>query len=96
MLCIDDPEWAETHTKLVSQDAPRYAELRDREQIRARMLFFTLWLNVGGCASYDAGPQFLRSYPLVWAEIRRMAALGVQRSVRTRCKLPDRGKTFHK
>lgn len=80
MLCIDDPERAETYTKLVSEDAPRYAELSDREQILARMLFFALWPNGGGHPSYDAGLQFLRSYPLACAEIRQLAALGVQRS----------------
>lgn len=80
MLCIDDPERAETYTKLVSEDAPRCAELSDREQILARMLFFALWPNGGGHTSYDAGLQFLRSYPLVCAEIQQLAALGVQRS----------------
>lgn len=80
MLCIDDPERAETYTKLVSEDAPRYAELSDREQILARMLFFALWPNGGGHKSYNAGLQFLRSYPLVCAEIQQLAALGVHRS----------------
>lgn len=80
MLCIDDPERAETYTNLVSENAPRYDELSDREQMLARMLFFALWPNGGGHTSYDAGLDFLRSYPLVCAEIRQLAALGVQRS----------------
>ena len=71
---------AETYTKLVAEDAPRYEELSAREQILARMLFFALWPNGGKHASYDDGLQFLRSYPLVCAEIRQLAALGVQRS----------------
>ncbi|YCQ17391.1 DUF3427 domain-containing protein [Arthrobacter sp. Z1-15] len=79
MLCIDDPERAETYTKLVSENAPRYEELSDREQILARMLFFALWPKGGGHESYDAGLQLLRGYPLVCAEIRQLAALGVHR-----------------
>jgi hypothetical protein len=52
----------------------------DRKQILARMLFFALWPNGGGHTSYDAGLHFLRRYPLVCVEIRKLAALGVQRS----------------
>ncbi|MET4060151.1 superfamily II DNA or RNA helicase/HKD family nuclease [Arthrobacter sp. UYP6] len=80
MLCIDDPERAETYSRLVSDGAPRYKELSGREQTLARMLFFALWPSGGGLASYDEGLDILRSYPLVCAEIRQLAALGVQRS----------------
>ena len=80
MLCIDDPERAETYSRLISEVAPRYGGLSDREQILARMLFLALWPNGGRHALYDAGLPFLRSYPLVCAEIRQLAAPGVQRS----------------
>ncbi|MFF3036703.1 DUF3427 domain-containing protein [Arthrobacter citreus] len=80
MLCIDDPERAETYSMLVSDGAPAYAELGVREQTLARMLFFALWPNGGGFAAYDEGLAALRSYRLVCAEIRQLAALGVQAS----------------
>ena len=80
MLCVDDPERAEAYSRLVSGGAPRYAELSTREQTLARMLFFALWPNGGGYASYDEGFDVLRGYPLVSAEIQQLAALGVQRS----------------
>lgn len=80
MLCADDPERAETYSRLVSDGAPRYEELSAREQTLARMLFFALWPSGGGFASYDERLDLLRSYPLVCAEIRQLAALGVQRS----------------
>ncbi|MDK1361357.1 hypothetical protein QNO00_13920 [Arthrobacter sp. zg-Y1219] len=65
---------------LVATGAPRYADLGPREQTFARMLFFALWPEAGKFTSYDAGLDFLRSYPTVCDEIRQLAALGVDRT----------------
>ncbi|MDK1361363.1 DUF3427 domain-containing protein [Arthrobacter sp. zg-Y1219] len=80
LLCVDDPERAEAYTMLVSRNAPRYEELGPREQTFARMLFFALWPEAGKFTSYDAGLDFLHSYPTVCDEIRQLAALGVDRT----------------
>ena len=40
------------------------------------MLFFVLWPDRGGHASYDAGLARLRAHPAVCAEIRELVALG--------------------
>ncbi len=80
LLCVDDPERAKAYTLLVSAGAPRYEELGFREQTLARMLFFALWPEGGKFTSYDAGFDFLRSFPAVCAEIRQLVALGVERT----------------
>ncbi|MBP3037455.1 DUF3427 domain-containing protein [Arthrobacter sp. zg-ZUI100] len=80
LLCVDDPERAAAYTMLVDAGAPRYADLGPREQTFARMLFFALWPEGGKFTSYDAGLDFLRSFPAVCDEVRQLAALGVERT----------------
>lgn len=80
LIHVDDPERAEVYSMLVAADAPRYADLGMREQIFARMLFYTLWDDGGGFQSYDAGLDYLRSYEFVCSEIRQLVKLGVAAS----------------
>lgn len=76
LIHVDDRERAEAYSMLVSMDAPRYADLGPREQIFARMLFYTLWDDAGGFASYDAGLDHLRNYQFVCGEIQQLVKLG--------------------
>ncbi len=73
---VDDPERAAVYAQLADPDGPRFDELAPREQVLARMLFFVLWPDRGGHASYDEGLVRLRAHPAVCAEIRALVALG--------------------
>ncbi|GAB3625000.1 DEAD/DEAH box helicase [Mariniluteicoccus endophyticus] len=52
---VDDARRAALYLDLLSDDAPRYQDLNASEQIIARMLFFTLWRDKGGFASFEEG-----------------------------------------
>lgn len=80
LLHIDDPERAEAYTLLASPDRPAYDDLGVREQTFARMLFFTLWPDGGGFATYDDGFRQVRAHPDVGQEIAQIAALVLQSS----------------
>jgi hypothetical protein len=73
---VDDPERAALYARLATVDGPQYDELTPREQVLARMLFFVLWPDRGGHASYDAGLALLRAHRAVCAEIRELVAMG--------------------
>ena len=77
---VDDEERAELYACLADQHGPAYQELTAREQALARMLFFTIWPNAGGFSSYESGLAHLRSHPAVCAELREVAALGLDRT----------------
>lgn len=72
LVHVDDAERARVYAQLAAVDGPRYDELSDREQRLARMLFFTLWPNKGGHASWDAGFDHLREHPAVVEEVRQL------------------------
>ena len=76
---VDDPERADLYAALAASDGPGYQDLDERRQRLARMLFFTLWPNRGGFASYADGLAHLRRHPAVCAELRELIALGVDR-----------------
>lgn len=80
LIHVDDPERAAAYSMLVAHDAPRYAELRMREQAFARMLFCTLLDEGGGFKTYDEGLDHLRGYQFVCREIRQVLKLGVAAS----------------
>lgn len=80
---VDDSERVEAYSMLVSADAPPYADLEPRQQIFARMLFYTLWADGAGFTSYDAGLKYLRSFPYVCSEIKQILALSLAKSKRT-------------
>ena len=77
---VDDAERAAAYTRLVAPDGPRYVELTEREQRLARMLFFTLWPNKGGHASWDAGFDHLREHPAVVSEAQQLLDGAVERA----------------
>jgi hypothetical protein len=62
------------YATLADPDGPRYGDLTDRDQRLARMLFFQLWPDRGGFASYEAGFVALRRHPAVCAELREITA----------------------
>ncbi|WP_442778697.1 DUF3427 domain-containing protein [Arthrobacter sp. AQ5-05] len=82
LIHVDDRERAEAYSRLVSAQAPSYASLGPREQVFARMLFFTLWDDAGGFGSYDEGFECLRRHPSVCNEIQQVVALGAAASKR--------------
>jgi superfamily II DNA or RNA helicase/HKD family nuclease len=57
---VDDEQRAHTYLSLLGDDAPEYDALSPHEQRLARMLFFSLWNDGGGHASYGAGFRALR------------------------------------
>jgi superfamily II DNA or RNA helicase len=58
---VDDSERAHAYRRLLADDGPPYLELTSVEQRYARMLFFSLWPDGGGFASYDMGFGALRT-----------------------------------
>ncbi|WP_132430307.1 DUF3427 domain-containing protein [Pseudonocardia endophytica] len=66
---VDDPERADLYARLADPVGPAYAELAERDQRLARMLFFQLWPDLGGFDGYQAGFDHLRRHPAVCAEI---------------------------
>ncbi|MDQ0279069.1 superfamily II DNA or RNA helicase [Arthrobacter silviterrae] len=82
LIHVDDRDRAEAYSMLVSEEAPKYSELTPREQVFARMLFFTLWDDAGGFSSYDEGFAHLRQYPYVCSEIQQLVEMGAAASRR--------------
>ncbi|MDQ2879954.1 MAG: DUF3427 domain-containing protein [Actinomycetota bacterium] len=72
---VDDPGRAALYLRLTAAAGPSYGSLSPREQAIARMLFFTLWPNRSGFASYDDGLTRLRAHPAVRAEIEELLTL---------------------
>lgn len=69
---VDDPERARIYDLLLGDDAPAFADLPEREQRLARMLFWSLWPDAGGFSSYGEGLASLRDYPAVRDEFREL------------------------
>ncbi|GAA3226790.1 DEAD/DEAH box helicase [Pseudonocardia petroleophila] len=76
---VDDRERAEVYAALADPDGPAYDDLTAREQCLARMLFFLLWPDRGGHASYQDGLAHLRRHPAVCAEIRELVEMQFDR-----------------
>ncbi|WP_432938304.1 DUF3427 domain-containing protein [Kribbella sp. CA-253562] len=57
---VDDVERTQAYRNLIIDGAPSYAELDESQRNYARMLFFSLWPNGGGFASYQQGFDALR------------------------------------
>jgi superfamily II DNA or RNA helicase len=57
---VDDTDRAAAYRFLLADGAPSYSNLEERMQRYARMLFFSLWPDAGGFASYDEGLAALR------------------------------------
>lgn len=73
---VDDPERAHAYTRFL-QGRVRYDSLDEREQRFARMLFFSLWPNAGGFASYQDGFDVLAQNAAVRDEIRQVIAVAL-------------------
>lgn len=52
---VDDGLRAQVYLDLLSDEAPRYEDLDSLQQTLARMLFFSLWPDLGGHRSYAEG-----------------------------------------
>lgn len=57
---VDDPDRAAAYSKLLADETRGYDELPPDEQRRARMLYYSLWSDGGGHASYADGFAALR------------------------------------
>ncbi|MFC5952133.1 DUF3427 domain-containing protein [Pseudonocardia lutea] len=77
---VDDPERAGVYAQLADPAGPRYADLTEREQRFARMLFFLIWPDRGGFAHYEEGFAHLRRHPAVCGELRELTALTLDRA----------------
>ena len=72
---VDDRQRAEVYSHLLSDTAPKYDHLSLSEQTFARMLYFSLWPDGGGLASYDEGFAQLRAEQAVRDELRAVVDL---------------------
>lgn len=72
---VDDRDRADAYGRLLSNDAPGYAALSVGEQRLARMLYYSMWSDGGGFASYDEGLQALRREAATRAEISAVVDL---------------------
>lgn len=69
---VDDLERATIYRRLAAVDGPSYDDLNHRQQTLARMLFFTLWSDLGKFASYEQGFEYLRTHPAICTEIQQL------------------------
>jgi superfamily II DNA or RNA helicase/HKD family nuclease len=58
---VDDLDRTTAYRRLLADDAPAYSDLNEAQRRYARMLFFLLWPDGGGFASYDAGFEALKA-----------------------------------
>ncbi|WP_433549503.1 DUF3427 domain-containing protein [Streptomyces sp. CA-294286] len=79
-LHVDDPERADAYKSLLSENPPKYEELSPTNQSYARMLFYCLWDNGGGFASYQDGLDALAAQPRIREEIRQVLDVAVSQS----------------
>lgn len=79
-LHVDDAERAEAYSEILAVDAPRYGDMTARNQVFARMLFYTFWDNGGGFATYDEGLDRIRANGYLVQELRAAFARGVAAS----------------
>ncbi|MFI1211964.1 DUF3427 domain-containing protein [Streptomyces sp. NPDC020802] len=79
-LHIDDPERASAYLRLLADDAPPYEALGPSDQAYARMLFFNLWDNAGGFASFREGLESLRSQQVFRDELRQVLSYVIEQA----------------
>jgi len=80
LIHVDDRERANAYIELMSDEAPPYDELSERQQILARMLFFTVWPSKSHFESWEDGFAHLRRHPAACAELRDVMELRVDRA----------------
>ncbi|MEU5522289.1 DUF3427 domain-containing protein [Streptomyces sp. NPDC047860] len=79
-LHVDDPERAQAYLRLLQDDAPPYKELAPVDQSYARMLFFNLWDNAGGFASFQEGLETLRPERALRDELSQLLSYVMERA----------------
>ncbi|GGX08934.1 helicase [Streptomyces malachitofuscus] len=79
-LHVDDPERAQAYLRLLQDEAPRYEELAPVDQSYARMLFFNLWDNAGGFASFQEGLETLRPERAFRDELSQLLSYVMERA----------------
>ena len=72
---VDDPMRHRSYTSLLADDAPSYDQLSTAEQGLARMLYYSLWSDGGGHASYADGLTALRRERATRAELSAVVDL---------------------
>ncbi|GAA1987601.1 DEAD/DEAH box helicase [Terrabacter lapilli] len=75
---VDDPMRARAYGSWLSDDAGAYEDAPPEMQAYARMLFFSLFPDGGGFASYDEGLRALRLERAVCEDLRAVLDLGLQ------------------
>lgn len=78
-LHVDDVERASTYKQLI-KGTTTYEDLSSREQLLARMLFFSLWPDGGGHRNYQAGLDAVRSNPAMQAEALEVIDVALARA----------------
>ncbi|HET6293298.1 MAG TPA: DUF3427 domain-containing protein [Kribbella sp.] len=77
---VDDPDRMRTYNLLLDDRAPTYSELTESQRHQARMLFFSLWPDGGGFASYDAGLDALRAEQALRDELIQVVDFAMDRA----------------
>jgi hypothetical protein len=72
---VDDRTRAAAYDRLLTDDAPGYDQLSPVEQRLAQMLFFSLWPDGGGHATFDTGLAALRAERATRDELRAVVDL---------------------
>lgn len=72
---VDDPARTLGYRSMLGDEVTPYAAMSAAEQRLARMLFFSLWPDGGGHASYDEGLRSLREEAAVRDELRSVVDL---------------------
>ncbi|PFG39517.1 superfamily II DNA or RNA helicase [Georgenia soli] len=74
---VDDMERGNAYLRLLSDDAPHYRELDEREQRYARMLVFSLWPDGGGHGDFENALGALRLEAAARREFSQLIELGL-------------------
>jgi hypothetical protein len=72
---VDDRDRATAYARLLAEDHRHYDDLSPVEQRHAQMLFFSLWPDAGGHASFDEGMAALRRERATRAELKSVVDL---------------------
>ena len=72
---VDDANRATAYSHLLSDEAPSYASLSPQQQKLAQMLFFSMWPDGGGHASFEDGLTQLRQERATRDEARAVVDL---------------------
>jgi superfamily II DNA or RNA helicase/HKD family nuclease len=77
---VDDRERLDAYSTLLADDSPSYSSLPSMQQRFAQMLFFSLFPDGGGFASYDDGLASLRAESAVRDELRAVVDIAFDKT----------------